>query len=321
MRDDHLWAAVKITEAAVTQLFNGASTPNEVRRGQQIGEIVAELYTAIYAGIVEADYRVGKIDVAEFSDQESQSDTFIPVAKPLEPKLPEAQPVEVPERMIPAVAIPSTTAPVESCEVEFAQAEASESPLVEQSFQPVASADAMPKTAPAMKPADVMPKTAPAIEPADVMPKTAPAIEPADAMPKTAPAIEPAEGRERSSPPHLFADLMEKSSPAVAPGNDLKQSFPTVASADAMPKTAPAIEPVGGTERTGPPHLFADLMEKSSPAIVPVNDLDKSAPTVEPEDVEDSEPVQESASPAITMDDVWERIGSPRSGASKFFDR
>ena len=37
MRDDQLWAAVKITEAAVTQLFNGASTPNEVRRGQQIG--------------------------------------------------------------------------------------------------------------------------------------------------------------------------------------------------------------------------------------------------------------------------------------------
>ena len=69
MRDDQLWAAVKITEAAVTQLFNGASTPNEVRRGQQIGEIVAELYTAIYAGIVEADYRVGRTAAVESSDQ------------------------------------------------------------------------------------------------------------------------------------------------------------------------------------------------------------------------------------------------------------
>ena len=72
MRDDHLWAAVKITEAAVTQLFNGASTPNEVRRGLQIGEIVAELYTAISAGIVEADYRVGRIAAADSSDQETQ---------------------------------------------------------------------------------------------------------------------------------------------------------------------------------------------------------------------------------------------------------
>ena len=74
MRDDHLWAAVKITEAAVTQLFNGASTPNEARRGQQIGEIVAELYTAIYGGIVEADYRVGRANVVESSDQENQPD-------------------------------------------------------------------------------------------------------------------------------------------------------------------------------------------------------------------------------------------------------
>ena len=52
MRDDHLWAAGKVTEAAVTQLFNGASTPNAIRRGQQIGEIVVELYIAIYAEFV-----------------------------------------------------------------------------------------------------------------------------------------------------------------------------------------------------------------------------------------------------------------------------
>ena len=78
MRDDHLWAAVKITEAAVTQLFNGASTPNEVRRGQQIGEIVAELYTAIYAGIVDADYRVGKVPMADHSAQESEVDSPMP---------------------------------------------------------------------------------------------------------------------------------------------------------------------------------------------------------------------------------------------------
>ena len=83
MQDDHLWAAVKITEAAVTQLFNGASTPNEVRRGQQIGEIVAELYTAIYAGIVEADYRVGKIGIVESSDEETQADTLIQQMNPV----------------------------------------------------------------------------------------------------------------------------------------------------------------------------------------------------------------------------------------------
>ena len=68
MRDDHMQAAVKLTEAAVTQLFSGASTPNEVRRRQQIGEIVAELYNAIYAGIVAADSRVGRITPVEAAD-------------------------------------------------------------------------------------------------------------------------------------------------------------------------------------------------------------------------------------------------------------
>ena len=68
MRDDHMQAAVKLTEAAVTQLFSGASTPNEVRRRQQISEIVAELYNAIYAGIVAADSRVGRITPVEAAD-------------------------------------------------------------------------------------------------------------------------------------------------------------------------------------------------------------------------------------------------------------
>ena len=94
MRDDHLWAAVKITEAAVTQLFNGASTPNEVRRGLQIGEIVAELYTAISAGIVEADYRVGRIAAADSSDQETQPNAPILESKPPESKPPESKPPE-----------------------------------------------------------------------------------------------------------------------------------------------------------------------------------------------------------------------------------
>ena len=40
---DRLWAATRLTEAAVTQLFQGASTPVDVIRGQQIGRIVAEL--------------------------------------------------------------------------------------------------------------------------------------------------------------------------------------------------------------------------------------------------------------------------------------
>ena len=47
---DRMWAATRLTEAAVTQLFQGASTPVDAGRGQQIGQIVAELYSAIYTG-------------------------------------------------------------------------------------------------------------------------------------------------------------------------------------------------------------------------------------------------------------------------------
>ncbi len=47
---DRMWAATRLTEAAVTQLFQGASTPVDTSRGQQIGQIVAELYSAIYTG-------------------------------------------------------------------------------------------------------------------------------------------------------------------------------------------------------------------------------------------------------------------------------
>lgn len=47
---DRMWAATRLTEAAVTQLFQGASTPVDASRGQQIGQIVAELYSAIYTG-------------------------------------------------------------------------------------------------------------------------------------------------------------------------------------------------------------------------------------------------------------------------------
>ena len=47
---DRMQAATRLTEAAVTQLFQGASTPIDVSRGQQIGKIVAELYSTIYAG-------------------------------------------------------------------------------------------------------------------------------------------------------------------------------------------------------------------------------------------------------------------------------
>ncbi len=47
---DRMWAATRLTEAAVTQLFQGASTPVDVNRGQQIGQIVAELYSTIYTG-------------------------------------------------------------------------------------------------------------------------------------------------------------------------------------------------------------------------------------------------------------------------------
>ena len=47
---DRMWAATRLTEAAVSQLFQGASTPMDVSRGQQIGQIVAELYSTIYTG-------------------------------------------------------------------------------------------------------------------------------------------------------------------------------------------------------------------------------------------------------------------------------
>jgi hypothetical protein len=47
---DRMWAATRLTEVAVTQLFQGASTPTDASRGQQIGKIVAELYSAIYSG-------------------------------------------------------------------------------------------------------------------------------------------------------------------------------------------------------------------------------------------------------------------------------
>ncbi len=47
---DRMWAATRLTEAAVTQLFQGASTPVDASRGHQIGQIVAELYSAIYTG-------------------------------------------------------------------------------------------------------------------------------------------------------------------------------------------------------------------------------------------------------------------------------
>ena len=48
MRDDKLWAAV-------TQLFNGSSTPTELKRGSEIGAGVAEIYKSIYAGVVQAE--------------------------------------------------------------------------------------------------------------------------------------------------------------------------------------------------------------------------------------------------------------------------
>ena len=47
---DRMWAATRLTEVAVTQLFQGASTPTDAKRGQEIGLVVAELYAAIYAG-------------------------------------------------------------------------------------------------------------------------------------------------------------------------------------------------------------------------------------------------------------------------------
>jgi hypothetical protein len=68
-------------------------------------------------------------------------------------------------------------------------------------------------------------------------------------------------------------------------------------------------------------HLFADHMEGNIPANAPATDLEERIASIAPDDGEDNEPTQEPASPAVNMGDVWERIGSRRSGASRFFDR
>ena len=62
-------------------------------------------------------------------------------------------------------------------------------------------------------------------------------------------------------------------------------------------------------------------MGNSVPAAEPANDMEEGVPAITPDDVKDSEPTQESTFPAVTMGDVWERIGSRRSSASRFFDR
>ena len=58
-------AATRLTEAAVTQLFQGASTPMDVARGQQIGLVVAELYSAIHAGQDVQSTLDGRTSLAE----------------------------------------------------------------------------------------------------------------------------------------------------------------------------------------------------------------------------------------------------------------
>ena len=270
MRDDHLWAAVKITEAAVTQLFNGASTPNEVKRGQQIGEIVAELYTAIYAGIVEADYRVGKIAPDQSTDQKIQSPSPVLESKLPKPKLPESKPVEVAQRMEPKpVEVaqrmePPVVAPVIASNVgSSVESSGDEFPQLE-SLGIRSIMESHP---------------------------SAPADDPETNAPANAPAFE----AEASGPAHLFADLMASNSPVSSPATDLAESVSSGESAFEA--------------------------ETSAPANTPADDMETSAPSIATGDVKDNEPAPESAVPAITMGDVWERIGSPRSTASRFFDR
>ncbi len=101
---------------------------------------------------------------------------------------------------------------------------------------------------------------------------------------------------------------MEMSRPASAPATDLEESLPAVEPANDMEESLPAISPL-------------DHMEGNMPGIAPATELEESIAAIAPDDVEDSEPTQESASPAVTMGDVWERIGSRRSSASRFFDR
>ena len=325
MRDDHVWAAVKITKAAVTQLFNGASTPNEVRRGQQIGEIIAELYTAIYAGIVEADYRVGKIVAAESADQETQPDAPImqtkppgtrppeptlPERKPPAPKVSERKPVEAAQRMRTPVAAPRITSNGES---------PAESPHPETSGTP--SVMASYRSDPASAPGDEMERNRPAMAPAtdlgDSVPTSAPGDEVERSMLVTAPATDLGD----SVPANPFADLMERSRPAIAPATDLGDSVPASAPGDEVERSMPVTAPATDLGDSDPAIVPGDEVERSMPVTAPASDLGDSVPAMAPDDVEDSEPTKESAFPAVTMGDIWERIGSPRSSASRFFDR
>jgi hypothetical protein len=341
MRDDHLWAAVKITEAAVTQLFNGASTPNEVRRGLQIGEIVAELYTAISAGIVEADYRVGRIAAADSSDQETQPNAPIleskppeskppeskppeskppeskpPESKPPEPKLPDSKTIAAAQRRRLAAAVPSMTADVESSEVESFEVEFSHLET-----RGIASVMASYPSASAAEPANGLRQSVPAAEPTENIGEGAPAVEPTANMGESVPAITFSDDIERNRAAIASATGLGESVPAAELTENMGEGVPAITFADHMEPNRAAIAPATGLGESVPAVEPANDIGETAPAVEPANDMGDSVPAIAPDDVKESEPTQESTFPAVTMGDVLERIGSRRSSASRFFDR
>ena len=297
MRDDHLWAAVKITEAAVTQLFNGASTPNEVRRGLQIGEIVAELYTAIYAGIVEADYRVGRIAAADSSDQETQPNAPIleskppeskppeskppeskpPESKPPEPKLPDSKTIAAAQRRRLAAAVPSMTADVESSEVESFEVEF---PHLE--TRGIASVMASYPSASAAEPANGLRQSVPAAEPTENIGEGAPAVEPTANMGESVPAITFSDDIERNRAAIASATGLGESVPAAEPTENIGESILAITFADDMERSRAAIASATSLRESILGVAHGDDMERSRAAIPPLTGLGESVPAVEP---------------------------------------
>ena len=90
---DRMWAATRLTEAAVTQLFQGASTPVDASRGQQIGQIVAELYSAIYTGEDVQSKQDARPSLAERMANAPARSPILPRPSRIDQSVPTARPI------------------------------------------------------------------------------------------------------------------------------------------------------------------------------------------------------------------------------------
>ena len=138
---------------------------------------------------------------------------------------------------------------------------------------------------------------------------------------ESVPAPEPTEKIGESVLAITFADDMERSRAAIASATGLRESILGVAPGDDMERNRAAIAPATGLGESVPAVEPANDIGETAPAVEPANDMGDSVPAIAPDDVKDSEPTQEPTTPAVTMGDVWERISSRRSSASRFFDR